>query len=559
MKKLLSVALLGATLATSAMSDGVALIIGNEDYRRINDLRRGDLVYTTRTALERSGMTVIAARDAGRDTVFEALTAFGERAQEGDRLLVALSGRFAHTNSETYFLPVDTTTMPLAEMPGKALPLSVVLTYLETFPGNAVLALATDNRTGKFSELVRHGIGDVEVPQGVTLVRTFPRTLTDYITQTLTQPGVAITNVPSKDLRLSGFVGKAQVFTPAPLPDPEPDTASQPSQQDGVATSRVQDLLAWRRADSANSVAAYEAYVRAFPRGQFVRMAENRIRALTDTPEARSERAEQALDLNRDQRRQIQRNLSLLGYNTRGIDGIFGNGTRAAIVGWQKANNLGQTGFLDRDQIVRLDEQAQRRAAELEAEAEARRQAQLARDRAFWSETGAIGDEAGYRIYLERFPDGEFSELARARLNDIEREKRRATDARDRQLWDEASIVNSRQAYADYLTISPNGAFRDEAIARIEAIDEAERAASTNSRAAREEEALNLNSTTRRILESRLDRLGLKPGKVDGTFDDNTRRAIRRYQQARQLPETGYLNENVVVRLLADSVRSVLR
>ncbi|MDD9979661.1 MAG: peptidoglycan-binding domain-containing protein, partial [Boseongicola sp.] len=172
---------------------------------------------------------------------------------------------------------------------------------------------------------------------------------------------------------------------------------------------------------------------------------------------------------------------------------------------------------------------------------------------------GAIGDEAGYRIYLERFPEGEFSELARARLNDIEREKRRATDARDRQLWDEASIVNSRQAYADYLTISPNGAFRDEAIARIEAIDEAERAASTNSRAAREEEALNLNSTTRRILESRLDRLGLKPGKVDGTFDDNTRRAIRRYQQARQLPETGYLNENVVVRLLADSVRSVLR
>jgi peptidoglycan hydrolase-like protein with peptidoglycan-binding domain len=53
--------------------------------------------------------------------------------------------------------------------------------------------------------------------------------------------------------------------------------------------------------------------------------------------------------------------------------------------------------------------------------------------------------------------------------------------------------------------------------------------------------------------------LGLKPGKVDGTFDDDTRRAIRRYQSARNLDETGYLNEAFVVQILADSVRSIFR
>jgi hypothetical protein len=72
---------------------------------------------------------------------------------------------------------------------------------------------------------------------------------------------------------------------------------------------------------------------------------------------------------------------------------------------------------------------------------------------------------------------------------------------------------------------------------------------------AREAEArLNMNPVARRLAEARLEQLGLKPGVVDGRFDDNTRRAIRRYQQARRLEVTGYLDQNTVVRLLADSI-----
>ena len=162
-------------------------------------------------------------------------------------------------------------------------------------------------------------------------------------------------------------------------------------------------------------------------------------------------------------------------------------------------------------------------------------------------------------MYLERFPDGEFSDLARARLDEIERQKRADTDSRDRQLWDEASAANSIQGYRDYLDLAPDGAFRDEAAERVAALEKAEADASQNSRAARQEQAMNLNKSTRRVIESRLDGLGLKPGRVDGTFDENTRRAIRRYQQARNMPVTGYLNENVVVQLLADSMRSIFR
>ena len=68
------------------------------------------------------------------------------------------------------------------------------------------------------------------------------------------------------------------------------------------------------------------------------------------------------------------------------------------------------------------------------------------------------------------------------------------------------------------------------------------------------EEALALPAFTKKLIEGRLGSLGLKPGKVDGVFDEATRRALRRYQQARNLPVTGYVSEATLARLLADSL-----
>lgn len=72
-------------------------------------------------------------------------------------------------------------------------------------------------------------------------------------------------------------------------------------------------------------------------------------------------------------------------------------------------------------------------------------------------------------------------------------------------------------------------------------------------RARAEEAALGLNPVARRLAEARLADLGLNPGAVDGTFDKDTRRAIRRYQDARRLPVSGYLDRVTAVRLMADT------
>lgn len=316
----------------------------------------------------------------------------------------------------------------------------------------------------------------------------------------------------------------------------------------------VDEPEAWEQARRLDTIAAYQAYLSAFPDGAHLGEANGLIKEIETEPNRAARLAEDALVLGREQRMEIQRDLSILEFNPRGIDGIFGPGSRNAIAGWQGANGYPSTGFLSREQITRLDAQGERRAAELEAEAEARRLEQERQDREYWQATGTAGDEPGLRAYLKRYPDGLFAEVAQNRLSEYEEQKRAAAAAQDRSAWDQAIALKTAAGYREYLAAFPDGAFAEEARTRIEALT-AEQENSKELQAAKlGEDRMGLNAQTRTLIEGRLTALGLKPGPVDGVFDDRTRRAIRRYQEVRELPVTGYLNQGTVVRLLADSI-----
>ena len=64
------------------------------------------------------------------------------------------------------------------------------------------------------------------------------------------------------------------------------------------------------------------------------------------------------LRLTTAQRREVQESLSLLGHDPRGIDGVFGPGTRTAIRLWQRSNSLTETGYLTAEQLTRLRDEA---------------------------------------------------------------------------------------------------------------------------------------------------------------------------------------------------------
>ena len=549
MKNLLTTTAIGILLSTSAMASDLALLIGNEDYDALSDVRRGDDMVDAEDVFDDLGFETIAQSDASTVETEAALVDFLAEAQGADRILVALSGRFVHSSQDTWLLPVDTDeTQTLRDLPRQAIALSTILSVLSTHPGKAVLVLGTDPEPEEDAgAFLSTGLGTIHPPQGVMVIQGSAQSTAAFVEDQISKEGRQIVSAADRaNLSVSGYAPTDFTFVIK-----KPDDPSITAPDEGL--SAAEDAY-WQATTETDSAAAYEGYLSRYPNGTHATEAKSRIDAIRSEPNRDDRLAEEALSLNRNARREIQRDLSLLDYNTRGIDGIFGPGSRNAVKAWQRDNGMAATSYLTRDQISQLDAQAERRAAELEAEAEARRAQQEAADRAFWAETGSRGDEAGLRAYLKRHPDGVFAEVAQERLDVIEAGKREAAAAQDRAAWDTATTADTEAAYRDYLAAFPQGAFVEDANARLSELTEDDENAEEIAAAQAREAALNLNTLTKRLIEERLDGFGLKPGPADGTFDDDTRRAIRRYQTARELEPTGYLTQDAIVRLLADSI-----
>ena len=539
MLRVLLVAVLLSALPVPLAAAGLALILANESYDELRVARGAGALADEADRMAMAGFAVEVARDldtAGLRAVLAGLESDLE-AGAGERVVIVLSGHWVHGRHGTWLLGTEAAGLSPVMADGAGLRLDAVLALASARPGGAIVALAETNFPGDPGPGLAGGLPDViEVPQGVTLVRGPGTQLASFLSA-IGRPGTRVTVAAAQGraLRLSGFVPADLPFLPADF-------------RPGEEAER----RAWAAAEKAGSEEALSAFLEDFPDGRFA----DRARAALDALEQAPDRVEEALELSRDERRAIQRDLTLLGRDTRGIDGIFGPGTRGAIRSWQRQNDLDDTGFLDRDQIFRLAAQAARRAAELEAEAR-ERQAEIDReDRTFWRDTGAGTEETGLRAYLDRFPDGLFAAIARERLDAFEAERQAAAQARDRDAWEAARDADSPAAYRRYLEDFPQGAFAEAAQDRLDALigrpDRPEMDAEDAARAA--EEALGLPRVMRVLIEQRLDALGHDPGAADGRFDTDTRRAIRRYQRASDLPVTGYLTEQAVSRLLMGAI-----
>ncbi len=525
-----------------------ALILANANYADAPDLAGARRVGDAAEALRRAGYAVTLGRDRTVAEMRGLLSNLLEETGPGDRLVILLAGHFLRTEGRSVLLGVEASAPDLATLGDVALDLAEVLDIAAAFPGAALVGIGTEPaRLTLGPGRIEPGPGALTIPQGVSVVSCDATALARFAAQKLVQQGVSLPELGRGEsgLTLSGYLSANAVFRPV-AGTPVPSSTPGPSEAE-----RAEEDAAWSRARTAGTIAGYETYLAAWPQGRFAALARSEVERLRADPVVQAEAAETALGLSRDARRTIQRQLSLLGHDPRGIDGLFGPGSRAAITAWQRTQGLRTTGYLDRDQIQRLTAQAERRAAELEAEAAERRAAQEREDRTYWGQTGAAGDEAGLRAYLRRYPDGLFADVATERLAVIEEARREQAATRDRAAWDAARAGDTIASYRGYLADFPQGAFAGEAEARIASLQDVAAGGPDRARAEAAEAALGMNALTRRLVEVRLQGLGYDPGQVDGTFDDRARRAIRRFQTARELSPTGYMDQPTLVALLA--------
>ena len=120
----------------------------------------------------------------------------------------------------------------------------------------------------------------------------------------------------------------------------------------------------WRSIKDSNKPEELNAYLSSYPNGQFKPLALSRLAALENGPstatrnlttgvdpatfnDASNQTTEDQIGLDKGQRRDVQRRLTGLGFDTK-VTGTFDQNTRAVITRWQAARGYPSSGFLNK-------------------------------------------------------------------------------------------------------------------------------------------------------------------------------------------------------------------
>lgn len=558
--RLAIVLLAGLAGAAPALAEDRALVIGNADYRNVPDLAGSDTAALAR-GLREAGFVTLDGIDIAAAPLWRMAESLARADDAPGARIVVLNGRFLNDGRETWFMGSDVESPASG---GQGLPLSLVMRLMATGPQGGVLILGTDGQQMPLRPGLHNGIGPLPAESpGLRIITGTPEAGARAVAALAHGASLGQAVAADAELRLVGDAPPApgpwrpgpQGAVPAQDPDRELWAAAALSDgpqayeaylarfpegvHAGAARQRLAQLAwpaarqqadrdAWIAAAATDTPAGYRDYLARFADGRFAALAQVLVKQSAPADPASQRQAaalaEQSLALEASDRAAIQRHLARLGLDPGLIDGVFGASTREAIATWQRDNGLAVTGYLTRRQARQIERQSLAPAAEPPSPEAATGQ-RLA---------SAAPGKGGTRS-LAPAPDPAVTPgrgTAGTRGDDL------AT-------WRWALRQDSAAGYEIYLERFPFGARTAEAETRLRTL----RAATEAAR--REEEALELQPAQRKLVETRLHLIGMRPGKVDGEFTAETRAALRRYQAARNLRVTGYVTQQTFASLLA--------
>ena len=410
MRFLIAALSVAATLVSTsaAFADKrVAFVVGNGAYRNVAPLPNPAVDANSMAKLLRSvGFDVVEGANLTRDKMTKKLLEFGKKAEAADVALFFYAGHGIAVNGTNYLLPVDADLK--SEMDVKlGAAINVDLTLEQTMADAKVKLVFLDAcRDNPFAARIRSAKAtrSISVASGLAEMKSGEGTLIAFATgpgQTALD-GEAGTNSPFTRALLANIAApnveiqqamtkvRAQVNDETnknQLPwghtnligtvylNPVAGAASAPAEAPNTAsvasgpTSEV-ELEFWRSIKDSNKPEELNAYLTNYPNGQFKSLALARIASLQDGPstatrnlttgidpltfsEAADQTAEDQIGLDRGQRRDVQRRLTALGFDTR-VNGKFDEQTRAVITRWQAARGYPRTGFLNTLQLKAL-------------------------------------------------------------------------------------------------------------------------------------------------------------------------------------------------------------
>ena len=402
MRTLLAVLSLAALLVSgnSALADKrVAFVVGNSAYKNVPQLPNPVVdAMSIAKVLRNVGFDVVEGANLSRDRMTEKLLEFGKKAEGADVAVFYYAGHGIAVNGTNYLLPVDADLKSEMDVKlGAAINVDVTLeqtmadakvklVFLDACRDNPFAAKIRSAKATR-SASVETGLAEMKSGEGTLIAfATGPgqtaldgeagtnSPFTRALVANIARPGVEIqqamtrvraqvndeTNknqLPWGHTNLTGDVYLNPAGRPADKPSETAGTASPASPASPV------ELEFWRSVKDSNKIEELNAYLTSYPNGSFKSLALARIASLQDGPstttrnlttgidpatftEEADQTSEDQLGLDKAQRRDVQRRLTGLGFDTK-ASGKFDDETRGVIKRWQAARGYPATGYLN--------------------------------------------------------------------------------------------------------------------------------------------------------------------------------------------------------------------
>jgi hypothetical protein len=380
----------------------VAFVVGNGAYKNVAQLPNPPVdAKAMASVLRNVGFEVVEGTNLTRDKMTERLLEFGKKAQGADVAVFFYAGHGIAISGSNYLLPIDADIKSEMDVKlGAAINIDltldqtmsdakVKLVFLDACRDNPFAAKIKSNSATR-SVSVQSGLAEMKSGEGTLIAfatgpgqtaldgqegtnSPFTRALIAHITT----PGVEIQQAMTEvRAQVNEETNKGQLpwghtnligsvyLNPAAAPAAG---AAPPSSAPAVASNSSGtdvELEFWRSVKESNKPEELNAYLSNYPNGQFKSLALARIASLENGPstttrnlttgtdpatftDEANQTTEDQIGLDKGQRRDVQRRLNGLGFDTK-VSGKFDESTRSVITRWQSARGYPRSGFLNK-------------------------------------------------------------------------------------------------------------------------------------------------------------------------------------------------------------------
>jgi Caspase domain/Putative peptidoglycan binding domain len=388
--------------ANAAKADRrVAFVVGNGAYKNVTQLPNPPIdAKAMAGVLRNAGFDVVEGINLTRDKMTERLLEFGKKTQGADVAVFFYAGHGIAVDGTNYLLPIDADIKSEMDVKlGNAINVDAALD--QTMNDSKVKLVFLDAcRDNPFAAKIKAGAStrSVAVQTGLAEMKSGEGTLIAFATgpgQTaldgqegtnspftralmanITQPGVEIqqamtqvraqVNEETHKGQLpwghTNLIGAVYLNPVAAAAGTQAVASNTPTASASSGGSDV-ELEFWRSIKDSNKPEELNAYLTNYPNGTFKSLALARIASLENGPSTTTrnlttgvdpatfnadanQTTEDQIGLDKGQRRDVQRRLTGLGFDTK-VSGKFDEDTRSVISRWQAARGYPKTGYLN--------------------------------------------------------------------------------------------------------------------------------------------------------------------------------------------------------------------